>query len=572
MMQELFSYFIRDQYCFDTLSILLPSPSISLIVYAHIPAAFITLTLGIFLIIQSTHQKIRIFFALAMAFFLYIITNLIIQLPFLGKDTTIMSQTALHLLEPIIMMLSLYFLYYLIKRKDAPFHYKIIGFMPLIPVFIVAFLGQNLLGYHAVLCKAVSNPYLSQYIFFVGASYLIVAIIFSISSIWKSQTARKERTVSSLGVCSFMLIFFMSQNLITGRIISQPLAYDYRIYFFFCMPLLIAFLAYLAIRFKVFRIRLVTSQIFLLSVFVLIVSQFFFLNNTISVILNTFLIFFMLMISHIVLSGVKDEVKTREHVEELALNLSSANQNLKKSNIKLEELNLQKTEFISIATHQLRGPLGSIKGYASLMLEGDFGPVDGKMRTAAETIMRSAQSLAVIVDDYLDVSRIEQGRMKYDFQVFDLKELVQSIVTDFTPIVSMTHLDLSFDYAKNEQFLTHADKGKIKQVITNLLDNSIKYTPAGTLHLTLERSVSDTGEKNILFAIKDTGVGIEPEVLPLLFARFSRAPDASKTNMLGTGLGLFVAKKIIEMHQGRIWAESEGRGKGSRFCVELKGE
>ncbi len=281
----------------------------------------------------------------------------------------------------------------------------------------------------------------------------------------------------------------------------------------------------------------------------------------------------MLLISHIVLGDVKEEVKIRERVEVLALNLSSANQNLKKTNIKLEELNLQKSEFISIATHQLRGPLGSIKGYASMLLEGDFGKMDNeKFRSAIETVLKSAQSLTVIVDDYLDVSRIEQGRMKYDFQIFDLKEVIETIVNEFTPIVSIAHLKLAFEYDKDEHYVTHADKGKIKQVFTNLLDNSIKYTPSGTIAIKLSKIDSDSGEKKILFTIKDSGVGIDPQVMPQLFARFSRAPDASKTNILGTGLGLFVAKKIIEVHQGRIWAESEGSEKGARFCVELKAE
>ncbi len=288
----------------------------------------------------------------------------------------------------------------------------------------------------------------------------------------------------------------------------------------------------------------------------------------ISLVLNAALILFMLIVVRTFANSMRKEKKVSARAEGLALNLSSANQNLKKTNIKLEELNLQKTEFISIATHQLRGPLGSIKGYASMILEGDFDKPSEKMKGAVETMLRSAQSLAVIVDDYLDVSRIEQGKMKYDFSVFDLKEVVESVATEFKPIVSIAHLDLQFECEKGEPFLTRADKGKIKQVFTNLLDNSIKYTPTGSIAIKLEKKPDNI----ILFTINDTGVGINPEVIPQLFARFSRAPEASKTNILGTGLGLFVAKKIVEAHQGKVWAESEGQGKGSRFCVELKGE
>ena len=423
--------------------------------------------------------------------------------------------------------------------------------MPLIPVYVLVALKQN-----------IGNLFFVPYTFAIELTYLLIAIILSVVSISKNRSARSEMMMSSIGVCAFMALFFVTQNIFDE---------DYLIYSYFCMPLIVAFLAYLAIRFKVFKVRLMTSQIFIMSVFLLIISQFFFLNNTVSIILNTFLIFFMILITHLLLKDVGQEFKSREQIEELALNLSSANQNLKKTNIKLEELNLQKTEFISIATHQLRGPLSSVKGYASMLLEGDFGTPTPEMKEAIQTMLKSTQSLGVIVEDYLDVSRIEQGRMKYDFQTTDLKELVESIIKEFTPIFSVTHLSLSFECNKEDHYLSHVDKGKIRQVFTNLLDNSIKYTPKGGLILKLEK-VLRKGEKKIIFNIKDTGVGIDPTVMPQLFARFSRAPDASKTNMLGTGLGLFVARKIIEAHQGRIWAESEGVQKGSQFYVELKAE
>jgi signal transduction histidine kinase len=568
MIQEFFSSFIKDPGCFATAAAHLPDHSISLIIYSHIPAALITLLLGIFLLVQSRHKKIRVFFALAMSFVFFIVAHLILQLPFLGKEVVMVAESFVHVLDPLIMLLSFYFLYFLLKRKDAPFSLKILGLIPLVPVVVLVVLGENLWAYDPAICRSAENPFLSHYIFFVDLCYFVVAAVYSFVHAMRHPDTWNETVPSIGGVCLFMGIFFVTQNIFTERLVGNIFIYDYQIYAFFAMPLVVAFLAYLAVRFKVFRVRLFTSQIFVMSVFFLILSQFFFLNNAISIILNTLLIFFMILITHIVFGDVKEEIEVREQVEELALNLSAANQNLKKTNIKLEELNLQKNEFISIATHQLRGPLSSIKGYASLILQGDLGQSNEKTVEAIEIIMQSAQSLAVIVDDYLDVSRIEQGTMKYDFSICDLREIVEMIVTEFTPIIKIAHLGISFECDKSEQYLTHADKGKIKQVFTNLLDNSIKYTPAGTIVLKLEKKA----DKTIVFSVNDTGVGIDPQVLPHLFARFSRAPEASKINMLGTGLGLFVAKKIVEVHQGRVWAESEGQGRGSHFFVELKGE
>jgi signal transduction histidine kinase len=137
-------------------------------------------------------------------------------------------------------------------------------------------------------------------------------------------------------------------------------------------------------------------------------------------------------------------------------------------------------------------------------------------------------------------------------------------VNDFLATISNKSLTLEFVCDQSKSYQINADKGKIKQVIGNLIDNSVKYTPSGHIKVCLEKK-----NGKLLISIKDTGVGITPEVLPNLFTKFSRAPDASKTNILGTGLGLFVARKMIEAHKGRVWAESDGQGKGSQFYVEL---
>jgi signal transduction histidine kinase len=138
-------------------------------------------------------------------------------------------------------------------------------------------------------------------------------------------------------------------------------------------------------------------------------------------------------------------------------------------------------------------------------------------------------------------------------------------VTELKPNIEKAKLQLDFDYDQEGEFRVNADQGKIKQVLSNLIDNSVKYTPKGSVHVWITHS----SPKKVLLSISDTGVGINPDVLPRLFEKFTRAPDASKTNIMGTGLGLYVAKKMIEAHHGRIWAESAGQGKGSSFFIEL---
>ncbi len=230
----------------------------------------------------------------------------------------------------------------------------------------------------------------------------------------------------------------------------------------------------------------------------------------------------------------------------------------------LEKSNDDKSEFVGFASHQLRSPLTAMKGYASLIIEGDYGPVSDDLKKAAQIIFDSTKTLASVVDDYLNVSRIELGEMKYNFTRFDLKDLVQEVINEHKPNVDAAGLALEFIPGKQSSYDLIADKEKLKQVIANIFDNSVKYTPHGSITVRLER----IGDKARI-VIKDTGIGISKEVIPKLFGKFKRAANANKTNIRGTGLGLFIAKEIITAHKGRVWVESEGDGKGSEFYIEV---
>ena len=230
---------------------------------------------------------------------------------------------------------------------------------------------------------------------------------------------------------------------------------------------------------------------------------------------------------------------------------------------RLTEANKHKDELISITAHQLRGPLAAIKGYASLVMEGDYGQVPQTMTEPLSIIFKAADSLTKTVNDFLDVSRIEQGAMRYYRRDFDLCQLADEVVNEMKISINNANLDLELDMA-NEPLIIHGDKAKIKHVFLNLIDNAIKYTKSGWLKISLKKI-----RGQVVFTIKDSGVGIKPETMPRLFEKFGRCTEADKTNTSGLGLGLYVAKNIIETHNGKITAVSAGEGKGSEFRVEL---
>jgi signal transduction histidine kinase len=252
------------------------------------------------------------------------------------------------------------------------------------------------------------------------------------------------------------------------------------------------------------------------------------------------------------IKSVIREVNQREKIEKLAVDL-------KKANTRLLELDKQKSEFVSFASHQLRAPLTAMKGYASLLIEGEFGEIKDEVKGAIKTILDSSKTLTNIVDDYLNVSRIELGTMKYSFEIIDYKKMVQTVVDELKPSIQKSKLTFNLKFNpdnENEKFIINADRDKLKQVITNLIDNSIKYTPSGSIDVSVVKNIK---EKKIIFSVKDTGVGISTDAMPRLFSKFVRLDSGNKQNIYGTGLDPFSPTKST-------WENSAGPMLTSRWC------
>ena len=268
------------------------------------------------------------------------------------------------------------------------------------------------------------------------------------------------------------------------------------------------------------------------------------------------------------IKSVLKEISQRERIEAQEKELEKVNIQLSAANARLRELDKQKSEFVSFASHQLRSPLTAIKGYASLILEGDYGAVSADLKKAAQIIFDSTNTLATVVSDYLNLTRIELGQMSYNMKEFDLKKLVEEVAAELRPNLEAAALDFNLTIKDGDDYTVNADHEKIKQVFANLIDNSAKYAPRGKINVELGRH-SGSGGSTFLFSVKDSGIGISKGALPKLFGKFTRAKNANEVNIRGTGLGLFIAKEIVMAHKGKIWVESEGEGKGSQFYVEL---
>ncbi len=325
-------------------------------------------------------------------------------------------------------------------------------------------------------------------------------------------------------------------------------------------------IGYAIVRYGLFEIKLIATEFVTLSTWILMLGRVIFAKTNTERAMDL-IVFLLLVVSGIyIIRSVIKEKTLREKDDQLVKNITHLNSTLGETNVKLKELDLKKSEFMSLATHQLRAPLTAMRGYFSMILDGTFGEEKNpEIKDVLGKISRSTTDLTMIVEDYLNISRIEQGRMQYNFVTLDITDIIKDVVKEVKPTVDHAGLKLNFTYDEKEQYRVSVDQGKIKQVIFNIVDNSIKYTPAGSINITIEK----TANKKVRVKIQDTGVGIKPEVIPKLFQKFTRAPDASETNIMGTGLGLYVADQILKAHDGHAWAESEGQGKGSQFYIEL---
>lgn len=223
-----------------------------------------------------------------------------------------------------------------------------------------------------------------------------------------------------------------------------------------------------------------------------------------------------------------------------------------------------KSEFISLAAHQLRTPLSAIKWLLRMLLTGDLGPLSEEQKEYIKKGYDTNERLIELVRDLLDVSRIEEGKFGYNFKKVDLKEITEKVVPSY--IFKAQEKDIHFTFNEPTASLPEvlADEEKISIVLQNLLDNAFKYTPrSGNVILTLAPK-----EKEVEISVSDDGIGIPDEEKTKIFSKFFRGYNVLRSDIEGTGLGLFIVKNIVEKHGGKVWFESQlGRGTTFYFTI-----
>jgi signal transduction histidine kinase len=270
------------------------------------------------------------------------------------------------------------------------------------------------------------------------------------------------------------------------------------------------------------------------------------------------------------LEGFNEDITDRKHAEEalreahlvLERRVQERTAELSTAYERLKELDRLKSQFLASMSHELRTPLNSIIGFTSLLRRGISGPVNDEQTKQLGIVQTSASHLLGLINDLLDVSRIEAGKADLHYESFDFIEVANEVVRVMQPLAEKKSLPIVL--AVHETAIPmHGDRKRVLQILLNLVSNAVKFTANGSVTITATTSVTD-----LQVSVSDTGIGIKPEHLGMLFEAFRQVDGSAKRVYEGTGLGLYLCRKLLSIMGGTISVESD-YGKGSQFVFSL---
>ncbi|MFT5036870.1 MAG: signal transduction histidine kinase [Candidatus Azotimanducaceae bacterium] len=525
-----------------------------LLFYSYVPIAIAAILLAAYIMHKDKYAlRSKLLFLVSSLFALWMI-NILVQWVASYHTALLFGWQLTALFEVGLFVSALYFFIVFTTNKDASVSVKYLLALPIIVTAILTPTVLNIASYDVASCEGdLGILWTAIYYFLEPVIILLIPIIGALN--YKQAERKRPLITTTLGLTAFLFIFYLSN--VAGELTQT---YETNLVGPLGMVIFQILLVYNIVKFDLFKTKVAATEAFVGLIILLIFSLTFVRTienvRTISIVTGLAMIY----LGFLLVRSVRREIKQKEEIEKLAIRLEKANKRLKI----LDQL---KSEFVSVASHQLRSPLTSIRGYASMLLEGSFGKLSAKGKEAVERIADSSKYMAMSVEDYLNVSRIEAGRMTYEMSDFNLKEIVERITDDIRPAAIKKGLVLTSKTSDlTSRATVHADIGKTQQIIHNMVDNALKYTPKGSV---VVRMRDNKKKKKIYIDIVDSGVGMQHDVLEEVFDKFVRARNANHVNVTGTGLGLYVAQQMSKGMKGLITATSDGEGNGSVFTLEL---
>ena len=315
------------------------------------------------------------------------------------------------------------------------------------------------------------------------------------------------------------------------------------------MLIFLGITAYTIIQHKLFDIKIILTEVITIILWIILFAKIFVSQSLPEAIVDILVFSVIVVFGILLIRSVIREIEQRKILEDLTE--------------RLKQLDAQKDEFISMAAHELRAPMTAIKGYVSMVLEGDTGDIPEKARGFLADANNINDRLIRLVNNMLNVSRIEEGRMVYQEEVESLSRVLRSVFNQFIPEAQRKNLEYTLEIPPQVKDSVKVDPDRVQEIIGNLVSNAIKYTDTGSVKVKLSQSEPNT----IRCEVVDTGPGISEEEQKQLFQKFRRA-ESSVGKTTGTGLGLYISRLLVEKFGGKIGLTSKP-GSGSNFWFEL---
>jgi signal transduction histidine kinase len=517
----------------------------SLLLYAYVPISVAALMLGVYLLIQDKRSvRSILFFSIVVVFCLNIL-NEVFQWVLVPAAANLFAWKISALLQILVFLCTYYFTYYFIEKRFPPFIANAFAFALFLPVLFMLPTSYNMARFDTINCEGV-NGYGWLYVYFLEMGAVFALGILLIKKVRAGVSNTMKRQNLSIILSSILFLLVLAVVNIFGDLLGEYIIY---LAVSISMAIFIVFVTYSIVTLRTFNVGLLASQALVLALIVLIGSEFFFVHTDINRILIAFTLVLTGAIGIVLIRSVKKEIELRKHVQSLAKDLENSNK--------------QQIILIHFITHQIKGFVAKSRNIFATILDGDYGQVQDTVRPMLEEGLRSDTKGVATIQEILNAANIKSGKVSYAKESFDVKALVDEVVADHQAAVAAKGLLLT-TATGSEPLMFAGDRAQLVNAFKNLVDNSIKYTPKGEVHISLAKEAG-----KIRFTVQDTGVGISKEDMANLFTEGGHGKNSVSINVESTGFGLYIVKNIIEAHNGKVWAESEGAGKGARFITEL---
>lgn len=454
--------------------------------YSHFVPTILSLILGIFVFIKAKFDLFsKVFLSFIITFSLWLIGD-VIAWTSNNYHLVYTTWSFLDYTEIVFYVLGLYFVMVFIKKTDISTFFKICLFVLTVPALFLTVSQQSVTGFFQPICEAGNNNFLGIYKLIVEGLILLIILFYTIVPFIKKYSWEKKK--ADLIVLGSMFLF-LSIFGVTEYIASMTGVYEYNLYSLFLLPIFLLAIIYAVFELDIFNFKILGTHYLVVGLMILVGGQLFFVNGTTDRLLTILTLIITLGLSVILFRNLKRESDQRVYIEKL--------------NIKLEILLKQRESLTHLVTHKVKGAFTRSKCIFAEMLEGTFGKLSPQLKDMADKGLKSDNEGIATVDLVLNAANLQTGTVKYDMKQIDFKELVLKISDEMKDRAVLKGLKYEIDI-KDGVYNISGDAFWLKEVVHNLIDNSVRYTEKGSIKIGLERK-----DSKILFYVKDTGIGIK---------------------------------------------------------------